>query len=83
MPVLGDKRRRRSRCQDQGGGKLVRHVFEQVTPTVHDLCRLFAGIEDGTAEHDWTDWMQGQFELRDDSEVAAATPESPEHLRIL
>ena len=27
--------------------------------------------------------MQGQFELRDDSEVAAAAPKGPEQLRVL
>ena len=83
MPVLGDEWGRRSRCQDEGGGKLVRHLLEQVAPTVHDLGRLFAGVKDGPTEHNGTDRVQSQLKFRDHSEVAAATPEGPEQLRIL
>ena len=33
--------------------------------------RLRAGVEDDTAEHERTERMHGQFEFRDDPEVAA------------
>ena len=83
VPVLGEEGRRRRSGQVDECGKLVRHVLEQVAPATHHLDRLFAGVEDETAEHDGTDWMQGEFESGDDPEVAAAAPERPEQLRIL
>ena len=83
VPLLGHHRQRRCGRQVHRRRDVVRHARRPLAEQPQQLGVVLGREEDQPGVHDRPDRVQGELELRDDAEVAAAAAQAPEQVGVL